>query len=149
MHACMLGRFICVWLGATPWIAAHQAPLSMGFSRQEYWSGLPWSPLICSNSSTSPFLSWPWYFYRILVSYLLMLGGIWGQEEKGRTGWDGWMASPTQWTWVWVNSRSWWWTGRPGVLRFMGSHRDGHDWATELNWSCRISLNLHLILSHD
>ena len=44
------------------------------------------------------------------------------------------MASPTQWTWVWVNSRSWWWTGRPGVLQFMGSQRVGHDWATELNW---------------
>ena len=49
-------------------------------------------------------------------------------------GWDGWMASPTQWTWVWVNSGGWWWTGRPGVLRFMGSQRVGHDWATELNW---------------
>ena len=48
--------------------------------------------------------------------------------------WDGWMASLTQWTWVWVNSRSWWWTGRPGVLQFMGSQRVGHDWATELNW---------------
>ena len=46
---------------------------------------------------------------------------------------DGWMASPTQWTWVWVNSGSWWWTGRPGVLRSMGSQRVGHDWATELN----------------
>ena len=44
------------------------------------------------------------------------------------------MVLPTQWTWVWVNSGSWWWTGRPGVLRFMGSRRVGHDWATELNW---------------
>ena len=48
--------------------------------------------------------------------------------------WDGWMASPTQWTWVWVSSRSLWWAGRPGVLQFMGSQRVGHDWATELNW---------------
>ena len=48
-------------------------------------------------------------------------------------GWDGWMASPTQWRWVWVN-RSWWWTGRPGVLQSMGSQRVGHNWATELNW---------------
>ena len=62
-------------------------------------------------------------------------GKDWGQEEKGMTGWDHWMASPTQRTWVWVNSRSWWWTGRPGMLRFMGSQRVGHDWATELNWS--------------
>ena len=50
-------------------------------------------------------------------------------------GWDGWMASLTQWTWVWVNSGRWWWTGRPGVLWFMGSQRVGHDWMTELNWS--------------
>ena len=50
-------------------------------------------------------------------------------------GWDGWMASLTRWTWVLVNSGSWWWTGRPGVLRFMGSQRVGHDWATDLIWS--------------
>ena len=49
-------------------------------------------------------------------------------------GWDGWMASLTWWTWVWVNSGSWWWTGRPGVLRFMGSQRVGHGWATDLIW---------------
>ena len=49
-------------------------------------------------------------------------------------GWDGWMASLTQWTWVWVNSGSWWWTGRPDMLQFMGSQRVGHDWATELTW---------------
>ena len=54
--------------------------------------------------------------------------------EGDDRGWDGWMASLTRWTWVWVNSGSWWWTGRPGMLRFMGSQRVGHDWATELNW---------------
>ena len=54
--------------------------------------------------------------------------------EGDNRGWDGWMASPTWRTWVWVNSRSWWWTGRPGMLRSMGSQRVGHDWATELNW---------------
>ena len=48
---------------------------------------------------------------------------------------DGWMASLTWWTWVWVNFRSWWWTGRPGVLWLMGLQRVGHDWATELNWT--------------
>ena len=57
-----------------------------------------------------------------------------GGEGDDR-GWDGWMASPTRWTWVWVNSGSWWWTGRPGVLQFMGSQRVGHDWMTELNWT--------------
>ena len=59
-----------------------------------------------------------------------------GGEGDDR-GWDGWMASPTQWTWVWVNSGSLWWTGRPGVLRFMGVQRVGHDWVTELNWTER------------
>ena len=61
----------------------------------------------------------------------LMLGGIVGRRRYDR-GWDGWMASSTRWTWVWVNSRSWWWTGRPGVLWFMGLQRVRHDWATEL-----------------
>ena len=55
--------------------------------------------------------------------------------EGNNRGWDGWMASPTQWTWVWVNSGSWWWTGRPGVLQSMGLQRVGHDWTTELNWT--------------
>ena len=55
--------------------------------------------------------------------------------EGDDRGWDGWMVSLTQWTWVWVDSGSWWWTGRPGMLQFMGSQRVGHDWATELNWT--------------
>ena len=64
----------------------------------------------------------------------LMLGEIEGRRKGDDRGWDGWMALPTQWTWVWVNSGSWWWTGRPGVLWSMGSQRVGQDWATELNW---------------
>ena len=59
-----------------------------------------------------------------------------GREGDNR-GWDGWMASQTRWSWVWVNSGSWWWTGRPGMLQFTGSQRVGHDWATELNWTER------------
>ena len=55
--------------------------------------------------------------------------------EGDNRGWDGWMASLTQWTWVWVDSGSCWWTGRPGVLWFMGSQRVRHDWVTELNWT--------------
>ena len=65
----------------------------------------------------------------------LMLGKIEGRRRRGRQRWDGWMASPIQWTWVWVNSGSWWWTGRPGVLWSLGSQRVGHNWATELNWT--------------
>ena len=62
----------------------------------------------------------------------------WARLKAGGEGddreWDGWMASPTQWTWVWVNSRSWWWTVSPGMLQSMGSQRARYDWATELNW---------------
>ena len=65
----------------------------------------------------------PWFWER------LRAGG-----EGDDRGWDGWMASLAQWTWVWVDSGSWWWTGRPGMLWFMGLQRVGHDWATELNW---------------
>ena len=56
-----------------------------------------------------------------------------GEEGDGR-GWDGWMSSLTPWTWVWVSSGSWWWTGKLGVLQSMGLQRVGHDWATELSW---------------
>ena len=59
--------------------------------------------------------------------------GLGAGEEGDNGGWDGWMASLTRWTWVWVNSRSWWWTGRPGVLWFMGLQRVGRDLATEMN----------------
>ena len=55
--------------------------------------------------------------------------------EGDNRGWDGCMASVIQWTWVWVKSRRWWWTGRPSMLQSMGSQRAGHDWATELNWT--------------
>ena len=66
-------------------------------------------------------LTWTWCWER------LKTGG-----EGDDRGWDGWLASPTQWTWVWVNSGSWWWTGRPGVLQSMGLWRVGHNWVTEL-----------------
>ena len=61
--------------------------------------------------------------------------GLGAGGEGDDRGWDGRMVSLTRWTWVWVNSGSWWWTGRPGVLGFMGSQRVGHDWATEVNWT--------------
>ena len=72
-------------------------------------------------------ISRPWCWER------LKAGG-----EGANRGWDGWIASPTRWTWVWVNSGSQWWTGKPGVLRFMRLQRVGHDWATELNWTERL-----------
>ena len=61
--------------------------------------------------------------------------GLGAGGEGDDRGWDGWMASPPWWTWVWVNSGSWWWIGRPGMLEFMGLQRVRHDWATELNWT--------------
>ena len=61
--------------------------------------------------------------------------GLGAGGEGDNRGWDGWMASPTQWTWVWGNSRSWWWTGRPGMLQLIRLQRVGHYWATELNWT--------------
>ena len=60
--------------------------------------------------------------------------GLEAGGEGDDRGWDGWMASPPQWA-FWVDSGSWWWTGGPGVLWFMGSRRVGHDWEIELNWS--------------
>ena len=65
----------------------------------------------------------------------------WERLKAGGEGddreWDGWMASPTGWTWVWASSGSWWWTGRPGVLQSMGSQRVGYDWVTELRQCLR------------
>ena len=87
----------------------------------------------------------PWCWER------LMAGG-----EGDERGWDGWIASPIQWTWVWVDSEICWWTGRPGVLRFMGSQRVRHDWVIELNWTefsqlllvCK-AFNFSLIFERD
>ena len=61
--------------------------------------------------------------------------GLGAGGEGNDRGWDDWMPSLTRWTWVWVNSGIWWWTGRPSMLWFMGSQRVGHDWATELDWT--------------
>ena len=82
-----------------------------------------------SNTSTTwceelTHLKRPWCWERLKV----------GGEGDDRE-WDGWMASPTQWIWVWVNSGSWWWTGRPGVLQSIGSQRVRHNCVTELNWT--------------
>ena len=112
---------LCCWrrLLKVPWTARRSV---LGV----HWKDWCWS----WNSNTLAIwceelthLKKPWCWERLRA----------GGEGEDRE-WDGWMASPTQWTWVWVDSRSWWWTGRPGVLQFMGSQRVGHDWVTELNW---------------
>ena len=66
-------------------------------------------------------------------------------REGDKRGWDGWMASLTRWTWVLAGSRSWWWTGKPGVLQSMGSQRVRHDWATELNWTDKVEAQVSLL----
>ena len=142
----------------TPWTATHQAPLSTEFSRQEYWSGLPFpspgdlpNPGIEPESPTLQADSLPpepqgklsvvinnFHFMATWCEELTHLRRPWCWErlraggEGDNRGWDGWMVSPTQWTWVWINSGSWWWTGRPGVLQSIGLQRVGHNWAIEL-----------------
>ena len=74
----------------------------------------------------------------------LILGKIESRREGGNRKWDGWMASPTQWTWVWASSGSWWWTGQTGMLQSMGSQRVEHDWKTELAAKPRVSVYLYL-----
>ena len=84
----------------------------------------------CWSWSSNPLVTWceePTHWKRSWCWERLRAGA-----EGGGRGWDGWVASLTRWTWVWVDSGSWWWTGRPGMLRFMGSQRVGHDWVTEL-----------------
>ena len=93
---------------------------------------VPWKDW-CWNWNSNTLATWfeePTHWKRPWCWERLKAGG----EEDDR-GWDGWMALPTQWTWVWVNSGSWWRSERPGVLQSTGSQRVGHDWATELNWA--------------
>ena len=75
----------------------------------------------------------------------------WEKLKAGWEGddreWDGWMASPTLWTWVWASSGSWWWTGRPGMLQSMVLQRAGHDWTTELtDWILQADLETHPLI---
>ena len=102
--------------------------------------GLFWGILSCSTDLC--FYFWPVTYSSTLATSceelthwerLWCCEGLGARAEGDDRGWDGWMASLTRWTWVSVNARSWWWTGRPGVLRFMGSQRVRHDWVTDLN----------------
>ena len=97
------------------------------------------TPILWPPDSLEELTHWkrPWCWER------LSAGG-----EGNDRGWDGWMASLTQWTWVWVNSGCWWWTGRPGVLQSMGSQRGGHDWETKLNWTELLPYLYYLCIKH-
>ena len=70
------------------------------------------------------------HWKRLWCCQRLKVGG-----EGDNRRWDGWVASPAWWTWIWASFGSWWWRGNPGVLQSMGSQSVGHDWATELNWT--------------
>ena len=96
----------------------HESWVFIGRTDVEAETPILWPPLMKTH------LKRPWCWERLRAV---------GEGED--RGWDGWMASPTQWTWVWVDSGSWLWTGRPGVLWLMGLQRVRHDWVTELNYS--------------
>ena len=105
-------------------------------SPEYHWKDWCWS----WNSNTlatwcKELIHWkrPWFWERSKA----------GGEGDDR-GWDGWMASLTQWTWVWASFRNWWWTGEPGVLHSMGSQRVGHNWVTELNDAAIPLLDLYI-----
>ena len=82
------------------------------------------TPILWRADAKLTHLKRPWCWERLRAG-----------EEGDSRGWDGWMTSPTRQTWVWVDSRSCGWTGRPGLLRLMGSQKVGHKWVTELNWT--------------
>ena len=95
----------------------------------------PWDFFGVNDAKAEAPVLWPPHAKSWLIGKDWCWEGLRAGGEGDNRGWDGWMASRTQWTWVWVNSRSWWWTGRPGVLRFMGSQIVGHDcdWAKLMN----------------
>ena len=99
---------------------------------KEISPGISWKKWCWSWNSSTLASSWEEFTH---WKRLWCWEGLGAGGEGDDRGWDGWMASPTRWTSVWVDSGSWWWTGRPGVLQFMGSQRVRHDWATELNWT--------------
>ena len=135
-----------------PAISSSVVPFSSCPHPSQHQSLFHWVSLDCKEiqpvHSISPGCSLEGLMLRLKLQYFghlmrradslektLMLGGIGAGGEGDDRGWDGWMASPTRWTWVRVNSRSWWWTGRPGMLQFMGLQRVGNGWVTELNWT--------------
>ena len=86
----------------------------------------------CWSWSSSTLATWCKELTQLKIPWCwewLKVGGEGDDRE-----WDSWMVSLTQWTWVWVSSGSWWWTGKPGVLQSMGSQRVRHYWVTELKW---------------
>ena len=118
------------------WIRLLRVPSTARRSNQSFWRrwalGVLWKDWCWSwNSSTLATSCEDLTHWKIFWWWEVLGAGGKGDDR----GWDVSLASLTWWTWVWVNSRSWWWTGRPGVLRFLGSQGIRHDWATYLNWT--------------
>ena len=127
-----------LWLCLTPWCWRRllRVPWTARRSNQSILKS--WIFIGRTDAEAEALLLWPPDEKNWLIGKDSDPGKDWRWEEKGTDRrWDGWMASPTQWTWIWVNSGSWWWTGRPGMLQLMRSQRVGHDWATELNWGIK------------
>ena len=122
-------------LGRSPG-GGHDNPLQYSFLENTVDRGAWWATVHRVTNSQTRLKQLSMY----ACTYFIIMSFYWNYHmlnpyEGDDRGWNGWMASLTWWTWVWVNSGSWWWTGRSGVLRFMGSQRVGHDWVTELNWT--------------
>ena len=116
------------------WRSLLRVPWTARRSNQSILVDQPWDFFGRNDAKAETPVLWPSHVKSWLIGKDSEEGLGAGGEGDNR-GWNGWMASLTRWTWVWVNSGSWWWTGRPGMLRFMGLQRVGHDWAAELNWT--------------
>ena len=148
VHLVKVTVFPVVMHGCESWIIKKAECQRIGGFELWCWRRLlrvPWTARRSNQSilkEISPDWCWSWNSNTLTTCCreLTHLKRPWCWErlraggEGDDRGWDDWMASLTQWTWVWVDSRSWWWTGRPGVQWFMGLQRVGHDWATELKW---------------
>ena len=119
---------------SVPWTARRSTQSILKEINPEFnWKGWYWSFQYCGHLIRTESLE-----------KTLMLGKIEGKRRRGERGWDGWMASLTQRTWVSANSRRRWRTGKPGMLQSMGSQSVGHDWATEWQHSNPLPMHSHL-----
>ena len=115
-------------LSRVPWTARRSnQSIQRKLVLNNHWKDWGWS---WNSNTLATWCKEPTHWKRPWCWERLKAGG-----EGDNRGWDGYMASPTQWTWVWASSGRWWWTGRPGVLQSMGWQRVVHDWVTELSWT--------------
>ena len=126
--SCTAGRFFTIWVTSI----SYHILLSIAFFFFFFFNNKQELAILID---LAPTIFWPPYAKSWLIGKDSCWEGLGARGEGDDRGWDGWMASLTRWTWVSVNSGSWWRTGRPGVLWFMGSKRVRHDWATDLIWS--------------